>query len=611
MGVRALSAVVLLLTLGLVAACTPGSPTNAVVAAPAPATVPATVPATAPTTQPTTAGGGASWRAAMATPDPLLADLTDDTIFRLGEKMYRDGLLPSGEVMEAYIRGDIEVDSTAFSCASCHQRAGLGSVEGGVVTPPTTGRLLYQPYRRPPSLNDVADFKGRIVYAKTIIERPAYNRDALKRSLRDGVDPVGEAFNDVMPRYPLSDRDMAIMVRYLELLSSDYSPGAELGRFSFATVITDDVGAADREALLTPLRQFVAGQNQQIALYRDFLKFGYQPTGDMKYSFNTVTLAVWELKGPPATWDAQLAAYYAKDQPFALLGGISNQPWQPIHDFCEARRLPCFYPITDLPAVSPHTWYNVYFNKGYYQEGEAVARFLKRRDGVDADSRILQLVEESPAGRALAAGFAGGRSDLGLAAVETIAVSAEALRQPQTLAALVAAKKPGIVLLWADARALPALPVLIARLAPPAALFVSSTALGAATTTIPEALRAQVFITYPYRLTPFVGDPAAAGFLARLPTTTSFRNFGARRIATRTATMLNQTVLQGMRVLYDNLYRDYLLDVLSMQMDQVVPDYERISFGPGQRYASKGCYILQLGPGVEPELLPRSEWVVH
>src|SRR5512139_3881610 len=65
------------------------------------------------------------------------ADLSKAEIFSLGERMYRDGILPSGKVMDAYIHGDVEVDSTAFSCASCHLRAGLGSVEGGVVTPPT------------------------------------------------------------------------------------------------------------------------------------------------------------------------------------------------------------------------------------------------------------------------------------------------------------------------------------------------------------------------------------------------------------------------------------------------------------------------------------------
>jgi hypothetical protein len=75
--------------------------------------------------------------------------------------------------------------------------------------------------------------------------------------------------------------------------------------------------------------------------------------------------------------------------------------------------------------------------------------------------------------------------------------------------------------------------------------------------------------------------------------------------------MLQQATLQGLNLIYDNLYRDHLLDVMSLQMDLIVQDYERFSFGPGQRYASKGCYIMQLGPGADPPLLPRSEWVIH
>jgi len=63
----------------------------------------------------------------------------------------------------------------------------------------------------------------------------------------------------------------------------------------------------------------------------------------------------------------------------------------------------------------------------------------------------------------------------------------------------------------------------------------------------------------------------------------------------------------------DNFYRDYLLDVMDMMIDQTyaIAPYERVSFGPGQRYASKGCYIVQLGPGPLPDLLKRSDWVVH
>ena len=63
--------------------------------------------------------------------------------------------------------------------------------------------------------------------------------------------------------------------------------------------------------------------------------------------------------------------------------------------------------------------------------------------------------------------------------------------------------------------------------------------------------------------------------------------------------------------LKSNFYRDNLLDVISMFPDQLYPDYERLSFGPGQVYASKGCYIVQLAQGANPQLVKKSDWVIH
>ena len=60
-----------------------------------------------------------------------------------------------------------------------------------------------------------------------------------------------------------------------------------------------------------------------------------------------------------------------------------------------------------------------------------------------------------------------------------------------------------------------------------------------------------------------------------------------------------------------NFYRDYFLDLIDCLMDLDVPLYERLSFGPGQRYASKGCYIVQLAKGNKPMLVKKSNWVIN
>lgn len=545
----------------------------------------------------------------VAAPLPPSEILKAD-IIRLGEKMYRDGILPSGDTIPAFIRGDVEIDSSSFSCSSCHLRAGFGSFEGGVITPPTTGNKLYQPYRRPLSLKDVEDQATRIFYAKTVLERPAYTRESLAAALRYGIDPAKQVFNDVMPRYPLSDSDMSILISYLELLSAEPSPGASSGEFKFATIITEEVSREDRQALLEPLQNFIDKKNNQLKMYNDFIKFGYTPTIDMKSAFRSASLTVWELKGAPSTWRRQLAAYNTANPVFAVLGGISNSSWQPIHDFCEAERLPCLFPITDFPVISETGWYTYYFNKGYVQEGEAVARYLNRQTAPSPESNILQIIQESPAGQLLADGFNKGRSDTGLPAVTSVTLSAGELHSPSILHQLIKKHRPAILLLWTDAAVLQQLPDIIKLLPTAGQVYVSSTFLGKMTSALAENIRNSVYITYPYRLTPYVG-PKTGGFDARVPLLPSARDFGDRRISSRSTAMLQQATLQGLNLINDNLYRDHLLDIMSMQMDLTVRDYERFSFGPGQRYASKGCYIIQLGPGDNPALLPRSEWVVQ
>lgn len=542
--------------------------------------------------------------------DPVKPVLSVAEQVRLGERMYRDGILPSGRAMQSVVKGGITVPGTSFSCASCHLRAGLGSIEGTVVTPPATGAKLYIPSVRPPLLADISERAGQFAHNKTVTQRPAYDRKSLANALRNGIDSAGQVLSDAMPRYPLSDRDMSILISYLESLSSTPSPGVSGTEFKFATIITDDVSQEDRKALLQPLQDVIAQKNYQFKLYDDFIKFGYSPTIEMKHAFRQASLDVWELKGSPETWPSQLAAYYKNNPVFAVLGGISNSDWQPIHDFCEAQHLPCLFPITDLPVISTTGWYTYYFNKGYAQEGEAVARFLNRMENLSADTLILQIVQDSPAGKALASGFQASWKELDHPAVTTLTLTAGELLDQAALDNILKKHKPGVLLLWTDASLLPSLPKMVTQLTAPGKIFVSSGYLSKKTTTIAESVREKVYITYPYRLTPYVGSKDGV-MEAKVPILTSAKDIGDRRITSRTNTILKQVTMRGLNLLYDNLYRDHLLDIIGAQMDIIVRDYEYLGFGPGQRYLSNGCYIIQLGSGADPAMLPQSEWVIY
>jgi hypothetical protein len=167
--------------------------------------------------------------------------------------------------------------------------------------------------------------------------------------------------------------------------------------------------------------------------------------------------------------------------------------------------------------------------------------------------------------------------------------------------------KPAVILLWADASAVPALDKLSAPAARPQRIYLSSSLLKKGLWTVPDPLRDIAFIAYPYRLPQ---EEAAYSNYARGLLRGKNTPIDDRRISTRMYSLVRLMTEIFMHI-QQNYYRDYFLDVIGMLSDQQYPDYVRLSFGPGQRYASKGCYIVQLTQGPKPELVRRSEWVIY
>ena len=517
----------------------------------------------------------------------------------LGERMYRDGLLSDGTPLRGYVKGDVEVDSTVFSCSNCHTRSGLGSVEGQVASPPVNGTTLYNKrYQYKDYIKNIISEKRGVPRTATPL-RPAYTDETLADAIRGGMSPNGRPFSPVMPRYSIGDRDMRILADYLRSLSSAYSPGVTETEMHIATIVGEGVPASERDAMVIPLER-LAAQSRQAASLKKSPKYAKFARMLDESFFRTMRLSVWELKGSPTSWKAQLEEHYRKDPPFILMGGLVNGDWKPVHDFCEERQLPNLYPLTDFPVVSESSWYTYYFTRGYYQEGETAARFASG----GGTSRVIQLVTPSRDSARLAEGAAAAWGEKGHGTLETVTLPGPGTFDAAALRKVLETARPDTLLVWGGSEALTALadPSLAGLL--PARVILSSSQVGSGFTNLPDRLKERIFFTYPYRLPREEKNYAdfAKTFL------TGKMKLDDKRIASRTYSMIHVFLL-GLKELKLDFYRDTLLDVISMRQDQTLPDFERLSFGPGQRYSSKGCYIVQVATGSR-ELIRKSDWVV-
>jgi hypothetical protein len=535
----------------------------------------------------------------------MIAGVTRGEALRLGERMYREGILPSGEPLKAVVKGDIPMEGNQFTCANCHQKSGFGSLEGTIRTPPINSAQLYSPLS---TFKGVPMSRRSVVIQQTDIFRPAYTDETLARALRTGQDPAGRQMSSTMPIYFLNDRDMAILVFYLRNLSSGSEDGVTDNTLRFATVITDEVSKDDSEAMLAPLQYYINNWRISRQMERSFRAGAFVQEGEAR-ELRRLSLAVWVLKGPADTWRAQLEEYYRRGPVFALLGGITTGEWAPIHAFCEDHKVPAIFPITDYPVVDGAGGHTFYLSKGYYQEGEAAARFLHRSAQLPEDMSIVQVFRNDRSGRVLSTAFEATWTGLGHTAPDNIVLPG-GTAPPEGFW-----HKPGdknkhhAVILWLDAGAYPVLESLAASNNAPHIVIASSSLLGDRFPAVPERVRPYLFLTYPYSL-----PQEARVYKANIETA----------LKRNKMTITNPEITFKMYSLFSVLtgplsrmrtyvYRDYFIELLEATPDLSMTPvmYPRLSFGTGQRYASKGCYIVQLTAGPQPEVIRRSEWIIQ
>ena len=242
--------------------------------------------------------------AAQSEPDPAL-----------GERLYLSATHADGTPVLAKVQGDVPLSGPRIGCVSCHRPSGFGSSEGGYFAPPITGPFLFNARQldRARFLQNRFEqaqpqrFRARLSQPHM---RPAYTTELLARALREGVDAAGQPLDPAMPRYELTDADIANLAAYLQKLSASPDPGVTGEEIHFATVIDADAPAAERDAVLATLQAYVDWTNKNTSGDRGRAGFSPYHRSESTQSFRNWRLHVWELRGAPESWTAQLDAYY-------------------------------------------------------------------------------------------------------------------------------------------------------------------------------------------------------------------------------------------------------------------------------------------------------------
>lgn len=512
---------------------------------------------------------------------------------RAAEALYRTGTLPDGQPLRGERSDGASVTGKAAACVSCHRRSGLGELEGGIVVPPIAGDYLYRP-----AVAQTAD--GSTVHAQRFAaNRAPYTEATLAAAIRSGRAPDGRVFNPLMPRYALDPHLMSALIAYLRSLGGGTQAGVDEQTLHFATIITPEADAESSAGMLQVLNNFFAEKSVLLG----GTSRPMHTARNLPYRVaRKWQLHVWRLQGDPQSWPPQLHSFIQREPVWAVISGIGGAHWRPVHEFCESEALPCLLPNVDLPVDLEGSFYTLYYSRGVLLEADLIAERL--RGEASARLRVRQIVGHDERGAAAAQELERVLAGSSLSIrTERLAAGDPAGPGRDTLARM--AQDADVVVLWLDADELRSLadPV-------PAgvkSVFASGLMGGLEGAPLSPSWRMQVRMTYPFDL------PQSR----RTRLSFAERWFKMHDIAARDERILVDTYLacsiasEAVGHMQDTFTRDYLLerieDLISHRL--VTGYYPRLGLAQGQRFASKGGYIVRFVSTPDSGIAAESEWL--
>ena len=313
-------------------------------------------------------------------------------------------------------------------------------------------------------------------------------------------------------------------------------------------------------------------------------------------------LHIWELSGPPSTWEQQLHERMKAEPVFAVISGLAGKIWAPVQKFCNDEAVPCLFPNVDLPVTGLDNNYTIYFSQGVLLEANLIAHDIGKRLPDPASHRLVQIFRSGDVGEAAASALSENMKASGVSVQNQIL---PAVPKQGDVAEAISSTKPGDMLaLWLR----PGDAAELGPLTGAAIVYASSVMGGADKPAIPAPWRAQTRLAYPFDLP----------LRRRVPVDYALGWFRIRQIPIVALRVQADTFLacgllaETLSHMVDAFVRDYLIERMEdMISRRVITGYYRnLSLGLGQRIASKGGYIVRFAGHDNSQLVADGDWIV-
>ena len=500
----------------------------------------------------------------------------------MGQRLYLEGEA-GGVALSAKRAGGATLGGAEAACVNCHRRSGYGGSEGRSYIPPIDAGALSS--ARAPGTGASAAGTGR----------PAYTGETLARALRNGIDPAGRRLDYLMPRYEIGDAEMKSLLAYLRGLSAPASSEAEAAVVHFATVVAPGVEPQKSKAMTDVLRACFEEHNAGPAPQRGRKRMGPEISLSEQPQWR---LHLWQLQGKPESWSSQLAERAGSQPVFAMVGGIGQGEWAPVHQFCEAGGMPCVFPHLESADAAETGFYSMYLSRGVLLEASLIARHL-----AEENREVKRLVQALRAGdEAARSGAQALQRILSARGIDTL----ERRIEPDGLldARSVAVASEDALVLWLRGEELQRL-----EANPPVAspVYFSATLSDAERLRLTPAWKAGSLMAYPYEL-----PENRAQRVMQLQTWLKARGVALADERLQSDAYTACAALRaGMNELSGPLHRDYLVERLELIMERggYAGLYPRLALGIGQRFASKTGYVVRFADPESNRILAVGERV--